>query len=958
MMRCVLRMRILCWQSCCVRSKSDLLNDKVLFSWQLVQLVAHHRSLIMILRYLSAAILLFLWVCRGAAATHDLFDDRDVKAVEDPEGAYRLGRFYHVESSRQDDSAAFKWMLRAAEMGHASSEFNTGALCFSGRGTATNYAKAMEWFANAAEKGHARAQLNVANNLLEGIRVKTNHNEAAKWYRRAAIQGEARAQQNLSAMLAFGTGVPEDLSEAYKWIFLAAEGGIAEVSEGKKWLESRLSPAAVREARALARSFVPVSEAEPVRAVAILPLRIVSNTSTQGFSVYAADFFIPSSLRPPRTTELISSAGVDYGCRVLGISALDQLSTSNRIALAGLLDASAVYTVEIVRSREHWSGIVRGFDVARGPMTHERTFSATNLLDAQHQVYLAVFNASVPPSAEAARKHICSTDQEIEAVVESRTRFRRSSSYSDLEKSARRVLSGKTNCLHSLIALALARAGQGKMEQADELLAQIIEQSPNCAIAYQIQGTMALHRGDYLTAETLLLKAQLLDPHDVGTLGRLSELFALQRDFDASLFFLGEARALDSFRANIAVKEAAVYAGKGERAQAMVKLREAEHLVNENDSGDQQMLFAAHDLLGNTSEALQHFKRFMALASKEGLATELIAPIQRRAEQIEAGLTPTYILAPKRLERYSREELRRALRERLTGTEVDAVEDPLATTLEMKQWAEEATRAGTNAIERAKLLFQALSACASGGQVSTLSARLAFERKHEVMRCQEQARLFVALARAIGLDAYVVNVERDAFDRQVAHQCAGVIHEGTGLLVDPSYFWCGASHKKFEYLDDLRATASFLSQFPDLQRKQIAAKLDPTDPWVQSSYLFDLMSGNRWEDARLVREKVKSLRPDSWMVVLTDGLFAWRAGDSAEAVRLLNRAGEINPDESEIDLQLAQMFVKMKRFEAARERYLQALMKADGKSEADEALEALAELSVLAAEKGGLQHSQ
>jgi Flp pilus assembly protein TadD len=180
-----------------------------------------------------------------------------------------------------------------------------------------------------------------------------------------------------------------------------------------------------------------------------------------------------------------------------------------------------------------------------------------------------------------------------------------------------------------------------------------------------------------------------------------------------------------------------------------------------------------------------------------------------------------------------------------------------------------------------------------------------------------------------------------------------VIHEGPGLLVDPSYFWFGASHKKFEYLDDLRATASFLSQFPDFHRKQIAAKLAPADPWVQTSYLFDLISGNRWEDARLIREKVRSLRPDSWMVVLADGLFAWRAGDSAEALQLLNRAGEINPDESEIDIQLAQMFVKMNRFEAARERYLQALMKADGKSETDKALAALAELSALAARKSG-----
>src|SRR5688572_24821738 len=88
---------------------------------------------------ISVALCAYVLPPRALSATgYDLLDDPEIKAVQDSEGAYRLGRFYLAESSRQNEATAFKWMLRAAEMGHVASQFTIGVFYFSGRGTATN----------------------------------------------------------------------------------------------------------------------------------------------------------------------------------------------------------------------------------------------------------------------------------------------------------------------------------------------------------------------------------------------------------------------------------------------------------------------------------------------------------------------------------------------------------------------------------------------------------------------------------------------------------------------------------------------------------------------------------------------------------------------------------------------------------------------------------------------------
>ncbi len=80
------------------------------------------------------------------------------------------------------------------------------------------------------------------------------------------------------------------------------------------------------------------------------------------------------------------------------------------------------------------------------------------------------------------------------------------------------------------------------------------------------------------------------------------------------------------------------------------------------------------------------------------------------------------------------------------------------------------------------------------------SARKVFETGRG--KCGGQARLFIALARDLGLDARYVLVDRDQDGREVKHACAWIRLDGRGLLVDPASGIFDARHRTWRISDD------------------------------------------------------------------------------------------------------------------------------------------------------------
>jgi len=100
---------------------------------------------------------------------------------------------------------------RAAETGHAESQFYIAAMYHAGEGVDMDYGEAVKWYRNAADQGHMEAQYYLGLRYLAGEGVDKDLDEAVKWIRKAAEQGHAEAQFCLGLKYAHGEGVPHNL---------------------------------------------------------------------------------------------------------------------------------------------------------------------------------------------------------------------------------------------------------------------------------------------------------------------------------------------------------------------------------------------------------------------------------------------------------------------------------------------------------------------------------------------------------------------------------------------------------------------------------------------------------------------------------------------------------------------------------------------------------------------------
>ncbi|KAF9976351.1 copper transport protein ctr1 [Actinomortierella ambigua] len=156
----------------------------------------------------------------------------DVKALltraskDDVEALLALASIYENGIGvDRDDSMAFKWYLRAAELHSTLAEAKTGDNFYHGRGTPKDLEAAVHWRRQAAEKGHSEAQLNLGLMYDNGRGVVQDYTEAASWYRKSAEQGNAIAQNNLGLMYQSGYGVVRDYAKALSWYHKSADQG-------------------------------------------------------------------------------------------------------------------------------------------------------------------------------------------------------------------------------------------------------------------------------------------------------------------------------------------------------------------------------------------------------------------------------------------------------------------------------------------------------------------------------------------------------------------------------------------------------------------------------------------------------------------------------------------------------------------------------------------------------------
>ena len=143
---------------------------------------------------------------------------------------YMLGNKYQVGAGvAKSHELAHEWFKRAAAHAepHPNAAQALGSTYLAGAGVRVDYKEALRWLLPAAEAGHATAMHNLGQMHSQGLGVRRSAAEAVSWWLRGAEAGSHQCQSDLGCCYENGTGVAQSVTEAARWFLAAAEQGNA-----------------------------------------------------------------------------------------------------------------------------------------------------------------------------------------------------------------------------------------------------------------------------------------------------------------------------------------------------------------------------------------------------------------------------------------------------------------------------------------------------------------------------------------------------------------------------------------------------------------------------------------------------------------------------------------------------------------------------------------------------------
>jgi TPR repeat protein len=151
----------------------------------------------------------------------------------DAEAAFRLGRYYHLESAHPDYAMALELYKKAMEKGHAWATNNIGLLFRAGSGVPRDFGRAREYFERAMAKNDPNAFYNLALMSFLGQGVPKSNAAGLTWLDKGVAQNLPLCLYEEAAIFYSGAyGVPVDLGKAMMFGTHASDLGDREATWG------------------------------------------------------------------------------------------------------------------------------------------------------------------------------------------------------------------------------------------------------------------------------------------------------------------------------------------------------------------------------------------------------------------------------------------------------------------------------------------------------------------------------------------------------------------------------------------------------------------------------------------------------------------------------------------------------------------------------------------------------
>jgi len=449
---------------------------------------------------------------------------------------------------------------------------------------------------------------------------------------------------------------------------------------------------------------------------------------------------------------------------------------------------------------------------------------------------------------------------------------------------------------------ALALVASGNLEKAETELRAALAENRSDQDGFVRLGYLDFNLHRYDDAIPAFETAQAIDPHN--------RLAAFARSFLVVL-----------------------YASSGRHDAALDILnRSSESLFTIQDATELGNLWNGSAMLNEVSLAVKFGEAFLKEAPKQGVPPAKVEDVRKYLLDFTPRLIPFAFSNSVPPRTYSESKLDELLNKKFSAEERKFLSNPLRTTEQMRTFAAGLVRAESSASDKAQTLFRAILRRVDNKGIIAYNTNYTSEQvflqwTNATFRfhCQEATYLFVTFARCVGLSAFVAYVEAAVDGSHSPHMCAAFYDRDQMFLLDPTYCWYGAPHKKFTVLNDAQVVGLHFSAWTSLEVRRCAERLAPSLPVIKYNLFVALSAAGLTNEARRVSSELETLDPGGLNSMTAQAQLALYDGDPSRAKRILESAVVLYPRDAILNLTLGRVYDLCAEPELAAKSYEQVL---------------------------------